>query len=173
MEPEMTEIEKLYDLAVGLQRNNRYWAKWGTPWGIVAYLRDRGVCQYCGCNLFENFESLFGKQELDHLLPKTRYPHLEIHIWNLVTACRLCNNLKRHWDPNEAVPIVYHGGPATDFGETHYLELLRRAKLYVDEKRRTRADEFESAREAFAGALASLEQQNPVSAQHARKRPIT
>jgi hypothetical protein len=152
----MTDIENLQRLAISLHERNSYWAKWGGIWAIAAYLRDRGICQYCGCNLFESYESLFGKQELDHLLPKTRYPQLETHIWNLVTACRLCNNLKSHWDPNkEGGTVVYDAGSVDLPSETQYFELLGRARSYVSERRKAKAEEFLSARNMFETAIAS------------------
>ena len=42
---------------------------------------------------------------LDHLLPR-KYNHLVAESWNLVLACRRCNNLKRTWDAAIALDIV-------------------------------------------------------------------
>lgn len=37
--------------------------------------------------------------EIDHYLPKSRYPHLACHPFNLIPICPLCNNKKSSADP--------------------------------------------------------------------------
>jgi hypothetical protein len=152
----MTDVEKLRQSSITLKGKDSYWKPWG-EWAIAAYLRDRGTCQYCGCNLFENYETLFGKQVVDHLLPKTKYAHLETCFWNLVTSCSFCNNLKSQWDPNsEGGPTVYDGSVTMPPSETQYIELLGRAKLFVSERRKRKAEEFQSAHACFERTIASL-----------------
>lgn len=51
------------------------------------FRRDRHMCAYCG--------DVFGKRELtrDHIMPKARGGR---DVWmNVVTACRVCNNLQK------------------------------------------------------------------------------
>ena len=37
--------------------------------------------------------------QLDHLLPRSKYPHLANDPDNFVLSCQRCNNLKRAYDP--------------------------------------------------------------------------
>lgn len=49
-------------------------------------------CQLCG--------SLVGLQ-VDHIKPKSRYPHLEFDIKNLQILCVMCNRGKGAWDKTD------------------------------------------------------------------------
>ena len=55
--------------------------------------RDRFQCCYCGRR------DLFGEFDLDHFLPKARYPALVEDRENIVLACHPCNCAKGGFDP--------------------------------------------------------------------------
>jgi len=63
------------------------------------YVRDRGVCQYCG-DLFEYKELTY-----DHVVPRSRGGQTE---WtNVVTCCTACNLKKGGRTPEEAgMPLI-------------------------------------------------------------------
>ena len=61
-------------------------------------------CEYCDRDLIISVDDYSGVQ-LDHILPKSKYPQYENDFNNLATACRFCNFLKRAWNPsNPAQP---------------------------------------------------------------------
>lgn len=80
------------------------WAKQVLPLGDrndILFKRDRYVCAYCG--------EQYARADLtrDHVLPRSRGGR---DVWeNVVTACRVCNHLKkRDRTPDEAgMPLVY------------------------------------------------------------------
>ncbi len=49
-----------------------------------------GVCPMCDGSL--------GDAEVDHFLPKSKYPFLSMHPLNLVPICQTCNNFRRKGD---------------------------------------------------------------------------
>ena len=55
-------------------------------------MRRADKCPFC---------SLLAPNELDHHLPKLKYPAFAIYVLNLVPLCHLCNNAKRDLDPPE------------------------------------------------------------------------
>lgn len=57
------------------------------------YLRDQGICKFCGRHL------KYGKMSLDHYLPHSAGgPDA---IYNLVCSCKSCNNRKRSEVPED------------------------------------------------------------------------
>jgi hypothetical protein len=71
-------------------------------WSPSAYALACGAefhCSYCGRYMLDEYE-LFRFSQTDHLLPKSRYRHLEHETSNHVNSCLLCNMLKGHWDPS-------------------------------------------------------------------------
>lgn len=71
---------------------------------IRMWLSHQCKCGYCGENLIADTGRIFNA-ELDHLLPKTKYPELKEVEHNWVLACRLCNQLKRDFDPWEQLNL--------------------------------------------------------------------
>ena len=59
------------------------------------YIRDGGVCYYCGQDLRNTF-SVFWSFECDHVIPKLQGGQTTLD--NLVLSCRSCNNLLRRCD---------------------------------------------------------------------------
>lgn len=50
-----------------------------------------GICGYCG----KVFKSTICDSQIDHFIPKNKYPEYENKYSNLVLACKVCNNKKR------------------------------------------------------------------------------
>lgn len=75
--------------------------KWRS-WGAGRFIKALGV-KYCPyCNADSVYSSFFWgedeeagdwsiQSELDHFMPKNRYPFLAISLYNLVPSCRRCN----------------------------------------------------------------------------------
>lgn len=67
------------------------------------FIRSTGIniCPYCGKD--EVIESDRSKRQIDHYLPKRKYPFFALSYFNLIPACDLCNEV-----PNKGVkdPIV-------------------------------------------------------------------
>ena len=61
---------------------------------------DALVCPYCNRNYIYNAVDRFAPDtwritcELDHFLPKTRYPLLAVSFFNLIPSCHFCNHTK-------------------------------------------------------------------------------
>lgn len=57
----------------------------------LVWKRDQGQCFYCGKSLS------WDEKTIDHVIPKSKGgPH---RVWNLVLACRTCNQVKADSDP--------------------------------------------------------------------------
>lgn len=56
------------------------------------------VCPYCGRAFTGAVRRKSGKlirtDQLDHFLPKSKYPQLALSLWNLIPSCGACNNRK-------------------------------------------------------------------------------
>lgn len=61
---------------------------------------SHGKCAYCECK-----PAVGGYAEVEHFLPKSRYPALAFDWDNLLPACRRCNDAKLDLDPR-AEPII-------------------------------------------------------------------
>jgi 5-methylcytosine-specific restriction endonuclease McrA len=62
-------------------------------WMILRYqaLKSYGrKCRAC--------ESVEGPFHVDHIKPRSKYPHLELELSNLQILCKLCNLGKSNWD---------------------------------------------------------------------------
>ena len=69
------------------------------------------VCPYCNrsftTTLVRGRESRIStRPELDHYLPKNRYPHFALSILNLVPSCGTCNRLKSNRDERILYPYA-------------------------------------------------------------------
>jgi CRISPR/Cas system Type II protein with McrA/HNH and RuvC-like nuclease domain len=76
-----------------------------------AYVESNGRCVYCGVDLLNNLCTYFSA-DIDHLLPKSKYPEFESWCENWVLSCRACNALKSKmdidplpWSAKEAITI--------------------------------------------------------------------
>jgi hypothetical protein len=74
---------------------------------MLAYDEDYSrVCGYCDGNLGDLTERK-SANDIDHFFPKTDYPHLSIHPYNLYPACKPCNET---WKlANNPVPTIQPG----------------------------------------------------------------
>ena len=61
--------------------------------------RDLYVCAVCDESGYYTVVDDATYTEIEHYLPKSRYPHLACHPFNLLPICHHCNFLKRHTDP--------------------------------------------------------------------------
>ena len=116
------------DISAALQNDLGFEA--GTA---AAWARSGGRCEYCDRDLIGDRLG-YACSQVDHLLPKARYPDLE---WsphdNRALSCSLCNSLKGSYDPLEPgedplVMVTRHRGV-----------LLARSRAEI-EKRRVDAD---------------------------------
>ncbi|MBC3540635.1 HNH endonuclease [Rufibacter sediminis] len=58
-------------------------------WFRIRYIvlrRDKGKCQLCGRSRKHGIQL-----QVDHIYPRSLYPHLELELENLQTLCRPCN----------------------------------------------------------------------------------
>ena len=80
------------------------------------------MCGYCG----KHFQATLCKSQIDHFIPKKKYPMFENQYNNLVLACKVCNNKKRaDWpseDPSKNITEDNKRGyidPASDEFDNH------------------------------------------------------
>ena len=57
----------------------------------LAKILDVSVCPYCNENYTYTMKSGF-RPEFDHFLPKSKYPALQLSLYNLVPSCHTCNS---------------------------------------------------------------------------------
>lgn len=76
-----------------------------------------GICGYCG----KDFKATLCDSQIDHFVPKKKYPDYENKYSNLVLSCKVCNNKKRSdWpsrDPHKSITddkMCGYIDPATD-----------------------------------------------------------
>jgi hypothetical protein len=62
-----------------------------------AYVEWKGRCAYCGADCLVTAQSYWSSQ-IDHLLPKKKYPKLTLEPDNMVVSCFSCNNIKKGMD---------------------------------------------------------------------------
>lgn len=81
-----------------------------------------GICGYCG----KHFRATFCESQIDHFIPKHKYPRYKNQYSNLVLACKVCNNKKRDdWPSNDPAKSITDDGkkgyvdPATDEFDNH------------------------------------------------------
>ncbi len=119
------------------------------------WIRDEGKCVYCGFDLLQSYDLAYYFYHYDHLLPKEerKYPELVGEEWNLVLACRACNELKHSFDPNrDAVPGKSKPTPIYTpdhkvLSEAGRTEWISRAKEYVEKQRELKLKRFEKDKE--------------------------
>ena len=60
----------------------------------VVRMKGLRVCPYCGSDILKNLRNHKGqfiKSQLDHYLPKSKYPFLSLNFYNLFPVCKDCN----------------------------------------------------------------------------------
>lgn len=88
-----------------------------------AFIRDGHKCVYCGKDILESFDS-FSASHLDHLKPKSNNGPCD-DVWNRVTSCAVCNNLKGAYDPVDGEFVT----------ERNFAEAVAKAAEYIRDKR--------------------------------------
>lgn len=70
---------------------------------IAKYIRQIGIksCVYCNANYTITEEKGQAFYDIDHWMPKSRYPFLAISFYNLQPACHTCNMLKNDDEKHE------------------------------------------------------------------------
>lgn len=81
-----------------------------------------GICGYCG----KHFKATLCDSQIDHFIPKSKYPDYKNKYNNLVLSCKVCNNKKRSdWPSNDPTKNITDDGqkgyvdPATDEFDDH------------------------------------------------------
>jgi len=85
-------------------------------------------CQYCGFDGLSSVDAYWSLQ-VDHILPKSKYPQFKDDKYNLVITCSVCNNLKGTFDPSKG------GGKYTSLDKKDHDILINKCRDYIFEKR--------------------------------------
>jgi len=107
------------------------------------YLAEQGyVCAYCRC---EHLQTHGFSWDIDHIIPKSRYPKYLFEPANLIISCKDCNTAKGDYDPlivTKGINKIYPPD-GTYFNIIHphydkyeeYIEVfvLGRRRLYIPE----------------------------------------
>jgi 5-methylcytosine-specific restriction endonuclease McrA len=70
-----------------------------TPWRQLRYLalkNTEGSCQCCGAKASDGVQI-----HVDHIFPRSRYPHLELSLDNIQVLCSDCNIGKGDWGTDD------------------------------------------------------------------------
>jgi len=74
----------------------------------TTFVRNRGlnVCPYCGRQWIDiaEVDGRLSKPNIDHFLPKSKYPFLAMSFFNMIPACDTCNKIE---NKGEMDPVVY------------------------------------------------------------------
>ena len=88
------ELEEKYNLGLTINNYDNYRFKdiWN-PYIFIFSLKVR-TCPYCNRQYITPILTSNGKSRgnLDHLLPKSKYPYFSMSIYNLVPVCNSCNS---------------------------------------------------------------------------------
>lgn len=107
---------------------------------------DRFRCVYCGLNLLTTVDT-YRSYETEHILPK-RYAELTDEITNKTSACRVCNYIKRDWDPNTDGDRVYVDGTGHLAAEQR-ATLIARGRRFIEQERIKKTKELLALRETL------------------------
>ena len=117
------------ELPEGLRRHG-----WNED-SLAFALRDGCQCTYCGCGFLDDFDR-YRLWDVDHILPKSKYPELIAEPLNLVSACRVCNLVKGRYDPNaDGEQLLRDGQQLT---ETLRAQFIARTRSRIEEVRATK-----------------------------------
>lgn len=82
----------------------------GEIWGGRTLVKslDLRTCPYCNRNFIDTYKigrnnEVKDNAQLDHFLPKEKYPYLAISLYNLIPCCAQCNHIKS----NSTKEILY------------------------------------------------------------------
>ena len=108
----------------------------------TAFARAGGRCEYCGRDLLHDRLG-YAVGEMDHLLPRAQHPQLVDCPDNWILSCRLCNSVKRDWDPAPGLPA--------DQLRNRRDEFVKAARAYIYEQRVTYDHDWLKVRKIMDG----------------------
>lgn len=73
--------------------------KWAQMTGVT-------ICPYCNRSYIFTSDKSGTRPQYDHYFPKSKYPYLEISMYNLIPCCSICNSLKQDVD-TYTEPFIY------------------------------------------------------------------
>jgi len=122
------EIEKVFD----------YQGKYQKPISdIFKEHIDLDTCYYCNIDFVNVFKSTNKHTKsgytLDHVKPKSEYPHLALSLYNFVPSCYVCNSkLKKNIDIGDVSPTASN----FDFDEkVKFKTFMQNPNLQIDDAR--------------------------------------
>lgn len=81
---------------ISLLNIKKYNKEYQDTWSAYQFLMELGLqtCPYCNRQYISPIYSSKGKlrADLDHFLPKYRYPYFSMSIFNLIPSCKFCNS---------------------------------------------------------------------------------
>lgn len=119
----------------------------------IAYVQAKGTCSYCGENTLVNFLGYYSAQ-IDHILPRSKYPDLELEQTNLVYACFFCNKLKSSFDP--LYSLREKGFSISDPKGAllyHREDLLREVALHLQDRLQKERNRYKSIMNILCGVV--------------------
>lgn len=146
----MTEEEKIRRL----ENNER--DKY-VPQTARAYIKARGKCRYCDEDLFQT-ENGFWSGQIDHLLPHSKYKHIEKYEElerdprNNIYCCVRCNQKKSGMDPlaDFEMKELSTDNPL-DFTDSDYEKITSYVRKRVIDERKGDKEEFEKIKTIVRG----------------------
>jgi hypothetical protein len=142
-----TDLEAL---AVDLRKSAPYFKDGWHINALQAFIRDGGLCAYCGETLLDTYGHS-KTATIDHLLPRCTYPERGWGVENLVPACTTCNRIKHHYDPSEG-----NGKGLVITGQVR-LRLIKKANEEIGKWNKADKEwekEFHAAKPRFQEAVA-------------------
>ena len=113
------------------------------PRTASAYVRAKGLCEYCGQELIFNRLG-YACAQIDHLLPRAKYSDdITGTEENFVLSCSLCNGLKRD------APILEPEENPESMLKSHRDELIARSIKIIKEKLREPDNYWDQAKIIF------------------------
>jgi 5-methylcytosine-specific restriction endonuclease McrA len=113
-------------------RNGSEWSKSKLSKHELMYIfqSSRGVCcnKHCKCKLDKEFT-------VEHIKPKSRYPHLTWELSNLTILCRSCNSRKKDRAPKH-VPEFKYNYHVTPFKNSDSLKIWCNVKSVAIKKKK-------------------------------------
>lgn len=89
------------------------------------------VCPYCDIDTLNNI----GNREIEHFIPKSEYPFLSMHPYNLISSCGSCNKYEgkktNYYTPIKS-PFIIQIGDLVEFTVDDVNEIVKIKKSKID-----------------------------------------